>query len=263
VWLASVFTPVSTGVFDGMKDLSKRLKECKAKRRRLLVIFPHPDDEAVSAGGILIKAKRFGWQTCGITLTKGEAGKLYVNPNGRSTKEIREAEFKKAMKILQVDKPILANFPDGKLKSQKFKWASWLQVQIERFDPAIIITYDHSGVTGHPDHISLSLEVFELVKKLNRLDKPRIGLFWVSIQNNARDKHFLENEIHSVMTTPTHKLHLGVDFVKKWRAIRAHRSQKLFSFWRQLYFLVIKRYEWYHKVDFRRRYRHHFVDFKI
>lgn len=39
-----------------------------------MTVFPHPDDETMASGGLLLAAKRLGWKTVVVVLTKGGAG---------------------------------------------------------------------------------------------------------------------------------------------------------------------------------------------
>lgn len=244
-----------------MKNMTDILKRNHKGEKTLMVIFPHPDDESVAAAGLLVAAKQHGWKTVVVTLTHGEAGKVHIHPNGRSTKEVRLSELKKASKIISVDELIVGDFDDGKLRETVVKWKPWLVKKLQEYNPTIVVTYDHAGITGHPDHISLSLEMLKLTKRLARKNE-KLMLFWVSMPKQLKDK-LLDSAISSTASCPTHELNLGPSFVKKWLAIRAHKSQKTLQFWQMFYFLVIMRREWYYKVSSKKKYNHKFVDFKI
>jgi len=215
----------------------------------LMVVYPHPDDETMANGGFLMAAKQLGWKTIAVILTKGGAGKVFVNPRGLSLKELRTLELTKATKILKVDELVLGDFDDGNLREQKTKWSKWVSEQINKYNPEIAVTYDHSGISGHPDHIVLSLEIKKLVNK-------KTMLLWSTISPGFA-KRIVNPNVFEFASQPDYKLDLGQNWFKKWRAARAHASQSLnFRF-------AWQHFEWYHKVDLGKNYPHKFVEFKI
>lgn len=226
-----------------------------------MTVFPHPDDETMASGGLLLAAKKYGWKTVVVTLTHGEAGKIYLDAKGKTLKQIRREELKKAIKILQVDDLVLGNFPDGKLKRSKLSWIKWLKKQIKRYSPSLVISYDHSGLTGHPDHISLSVEL----KKTLSLLKSKPTLFWTTLPPYLRKLPVAHSEIINIIAKTTHILDLKWNWLKKWRAAKSHRSQKLGKGFPIPLAIILAKYhfEWYHEVDLNKKYPHKFVEFKI
>lgn len=227
----------------------------------LMTVYPHPDDETMAAGGALLLARRLGWKTIVVCLTKGGAGKMLINPRGKSTKEVRERELKLAAKQLGVNKLVLGDFEDGRLKETVDEWKPWVMKMIQKYQPGIIVTYDRSGMTGHPDHISLSIGLSEMLGKLKRA--PR--LFWTSMPGEFRNRMVPES-LWEYVSVPNLELTMGSDVFWKWRAVRAHRSQPLFTHLLAipllLLFLKYPR-EWYYEVDLKKSYPHKFIEFKI
>ena len=70
-----------------------------------LVVTAHPDDESAIAG-FLLSAKKQGYKTGIICLTKGESG-------GFATKEERVLEFEEATALLGFDWVRILDFPDA------------------------------------------------------------------------------------------------------------------------------------------------------
>src|SRR5438132_11043349 len=73
----------------------------------LLLVHAHPDDEAVSTGGVMMKAKSHGHRVVLITATRGEVGEIYnMDEEASRTRlgEIRTEELKSAAEILGVDR---------------------------------------------------------------------------------------------------------------------------------------------------------------
>ena len=240
-----------------MKDFKSELNKIKGKT--LMVIFPHPDDESMMTGGLLSTAHKLGIRTVVVTMTKGGAGKIHIHPKGKSTTEVRYFELKKACERLCVSKLYVSDFPDGNLVGEKSKWSMWLMETIKNEKPKLIVTYDTSGLTGHPDHIILSKEVLSIAHERN------LNLYWVSLSEKLK-KWFVPKEVEGNICEPTHVLDFGNLWIKKWLAVKSHKSQRYaqvrITFPLFLY-LSIYHFEWYHKVDFKRIYKVKYMDFKI
>ncbi len=239
-----------------MQNLTALLKSTKTKS--LMAIFPHPDDESFATGGLLLAAKRLGYKTVVAILTKGDAGKNFTPANGKTLAQTRTHELGRAVKRLGVTKFYLGDFPDAKLRDTKIKWSQWVKDIVKKEKPSMVVTYDPSGFTGHPDHIVLSLEIKETVKSLTNTK-----LFWVSFPINFA--RYLNTKTIRYFSTPTHIVkHNGIS---KLLAILEHKSQgtlkKKKSFLMLLCLLFVVRTEWYHEVDLTKEYRYKYVKFDI
>jgi LmbE family N-acetylglucosaminyl deacetylase len=147
----------------------------KSDTLTLMAVHAHPDDEAISTGGILAKYSAEGIRTVLVTCTKGELGEtedpLYRPPRpGMGIVEIREKELAAAIGILKIDAYHNLNYKDsgmagtpGNLDPAAFcraditKAAHRLAGIIRRERPHVIVTYDENGIYGHPDHIMANL----------------------------------------------------------------------------------------------------------
>ncbi|MBX4205960.1 PIG-L family deacetylase [Candidatus Microgenomates bacterium] len=232
-------------------------------RKILMVVYPHPDDETFGAGGLLLRAKKLGWKTIVVCLTKGGAGKIFVHGKGRSVVEIRQEEIKKATNLLKVDELILGDFPDAYLNRRVDQWSIWLKSLIQKYSPLILVTYDHSGLTANPDHIIVSLELLQIVKQL----KSKPELFWNTIDTNNKKlvKHIVDKRVVEFVSDPTHILTLNIyERLSKFLAFFQYKSQfplkEIISIGG---FIFKNKYEWYHMVDLEKTYKHKFVEFKL
>lgn len=231
----------------------------KSKKGKLVVIFPHPDDESVATGGLLLKAKRFGWNTVVVTLTNGEAGQCYIEKKNKRLSDIRKIELNNAVSDLKVDKLILEDFGDGKLKNGGNKLEFFIKNVLNIEKPDVVVTYDHSGFTGHPDHIQLSVSLLNILRKVNI----KTDLYWVSAPRYIANIIFNKQTINGY-TEPNYYIGLGIDIFKKLKAILRHKSQDVGNNHVLLYlYLLIFRREWYYKVDLSKKYKYKFVYFKI
>ena len=240
-----------------MKSIVKALE--KISNKKLLVVFPHPDDESVMAGGIIQRAIKMGFEVTVLTLTEGDRGKIYVNGKGRSTAEIRRQEMAEAMSRLGVIDWVMWKFDDGKLRF-RHKWRERLGKFIEETKPSVMVSYDLSGVSGHPDHIVVAREIRQLLKR-----KPEVTLYWVSFEKETR-KRVVDARVDKYLSQPEYILDLSLsESIRKWRSVFAHKSQNLKGFLGSSWWvLAIKaRQEWYSEPDIRKRYRYGFVKFKV
>ena len=66
----------------------------------LLLVHAHPDDEAISTGGAMMKARADGHRVVLVTATRGEVGEIY-NMDEKATRphlgEVRTKELEKAV----------------------------------------------------------------------------------------------------------------------------------------------------------------------
>lgn len=136
----------------------------------LLAIFPHPDDETFSAGGLMAAAREHGDNVVLICATRGEAGESgdpsHTSPEALGT--AREAELRAAMTFLSVDDVRFLGYRDSGMEGsaeaqnpEAFVQASVedaaarLVPTIREIQPDTIVTFGGDGVYGHPDHIHL------------------------------------------------------------------------------------------------------------
>lgn len=136
----------------------------------LLAIFPHPDDETFSAGGLMAAAREQGDNVVLICATRGEAGES-GDPSHTSPEELgkaREAELRAAMEFLNVDDVRFLGYrdsgmegsaeaqnPEAFVQASVADAAARLVPMIRKIRPDTIVTFGEDGVYGHPDHIHL------------------------------------------------------------------------------------------------------------
>ncbi len=120
----------------------------------ILGVWAHPDDEIFSMAGIMAAAVRNGQQVICITATRGEAG---VQDESRwpasELAAIRSRELDRAYDILGVTEHHWLDYADGGCDQvDESEAAAKIAEFIERYQPDSILTFDETGMTGHPDH---------------------------------------------------------------------------------------------------------------
>ncbi|NUL06528.1 PIG-L family deacetylase [Streptomyces lunaelactis] len=118
----------------------------------LLAVFAHPDDESLSAGGVLARHAAAGARTAVVTTTW-------------AADTSRAAELAEALRILSAGEPRMLGYADARVPQSapgrmRFcdapldETVRRLVAHIREFRPDIMITHDaYGGLTGHPDHV--------------------------------------------------------------------------------------------------------------
>src|SRR5512142_497609 len=128
---------------------------------RLMCLFAHPDDETLSAGGILAKYAAEGVETYVICATRGERGwggkSKETYPGPAALGKIREAELRAAAGVLGVREVIFLDYIDGDLdKASPGEAIARIAAHLRRVRPQVVVTADPQGWYGHPDHIAMT-----------------------------------------------------------------------------------------------------------
>lgn len=145
----------------------------------VLAVFPHPDDETFSAGGLFAAATERGIPVTLVMATRGEAGE--TGSAGAVTPEqlgvIREAELRAAMAHLGVRDVRFLGYRDSGMEGSAeaahpnaFVAASVTDVAarlvpiIRSVRPETIVTFARTGIYGHPDHTHAHDATLEAVR---------------------------------------------------------------------------------------------------
>lgn len=148
--------------------------------KRVIVISPHPDDEAIGCGGTIAAHVHNGDVVHVIFLTSGEKG-----GHGKSAKEtieIREGEAKAAAAILNISEPAFWREPDGNFQASETNIARLVNT-IEQFKPDVIYVPHHNE--EHKDHKAAALLVERSLIRLNATtETPVVYMYevWTPIQ---------------------------------------------------------------------------------
>jgi LmbE family N-acetylglucosaminyl deacetylase len=125
-----------------------------------MCVLAHPDDESLGTGGILAKYAAEGIKTYLVTATRGERGWLgdpAAYPGPKALGRIREAELYAAAGVLGLQEIAFLDYMDGELDQVDPGGAiAKIVDHLRRVRPQVVVTFDPTGVYGHPDHIAIS-----------------------------------------------------------------------------------------------------------
>lgn len=170
----------------------------------VLVIAPHPDDEAIGCGGALCKHARAGDRVTAVFLTSGELG-LKQLPREQAW-QIREAEARKASRILGISSIEFLRLPDWTAGDQVAEGARRLLPILNRERPHWI--YLPHPDEWHPDHRAAS-PILRAAARRARLAE--LELRGYEVWTPLPEFHHVE-DITAVLP-------------RKLRALRVHHSQ--------------------------------------
>jgi len=125
--------------------------------RRVLGLFPHPDDEAYAAAGLLALCADGGADVQLLCATRGERGQDRGGAAGPGAAlgARRTAELEASCRALGVTPPVCLDLPDGGLADTDGPTAvALVAAHLHRANPHVVVTLGHDGVYGSRDHIT-------------------------------------------------------------------------------------------------------------
>lgn len=172
---------------------------------RVLVISPHPDDEAIGCGGALRHHVVRGDEVRAVFLTSGERGGHGRPPD--ETARLREAEARTAAGILGLAAIEFWRLPDGAMRADR-RATERLADLIAAWRPGLIYVTHEDEM--HPDHRAAA----RLVRR---------ALYAVRGRAPAPDVRLYE--VWTPLQTMDEIIDISDHVADKLAAIRAHASQ--------------------------------------
>jgi len=159
------------------------------KERHVLVIFPHPDDEAFSVSGTLALHREAGTPVTYLCLTLGEMGRNLGNPpfaTRESLPKIRKKELIDAANAIGIQDLRMLGLRDKTIEFEDDeKLTSLFTDAINELNPSLIITF-YPGYSVHPDHEATARAVVRAVERMEEKERPK--LHCVAFSNNCIDE---------------------------------------------------------------------------
>lgn len=115
---------------------------------QVAVVCAHPDDETFGLGAIITHLVDAGTHLRVVSLTHGEGSTLGADDDLADT---RPRELRAAAATLGVHDVTIHGHPDGALAGVPIEVLS-ADVAAASAGVEALLTFDHGGITGHPDH---------------------------------------------------------------------------------------------------------------
>ncbi|UFT98514.1 bacillithiol biosynthesis deacetylase BshB2 [Radiobacillus kanasensis] len=183
--------------------------------KHVVVIYPHPDDEAFGASGTIAKFRHEGVPVTYLCGTLGEMGRNMGNPtfaNRETLPEFRKKELVAACQVLDIELRMLG-YRDKTIEFEsRDEIAEHLKSILEEIEPSLVITHypDHAV---HPDHNALGAAAIEAVKRMDTSIRPTV---WAQAISRTHQEELGSPDIVQDITP---------FFQKKMATILAHESQ--------------------------------------
>lgn len=196
--------------------------------KKLLYVFAHPDDETFTSGITIAKYAAENVEISLLCATRGQAGKTGEPPlcTQKELPAVREQEMRDAAAILGIRHLTFLDYEDKYLAEvPTATLAAQIQAMITTHQPQVVVTFAPHGLSGHPDHRTISAVTDLAVKTLPTEQNPVRKLYHVTLPANAP---FHNRAIHTdppeaittEITAPNYVETAG-------RALLAHRTQHL------------------------------------
>ena len=229
---------------------------------RVLAIFAHPDDETFGPGGTLASLAAAGATVDLLCATRGDSGTIDRSATlGRlRLGDLREKELHAACEALGIRPPEVLHLPDGGLR---FLEADTLRRPFVRAlrarRPHLVLTFHPSGISGHPDHRTVTArvrEAFDLAAEEGlwpELGEPHLAArLWGYSVVASKAAQVTYRTIHAIPDEAADAMIDVRGFLDRERAaVAAHASQKRFvedlesflgdldSFWAEEAFMLL------------------------
>ncbi|BBI34068.1 bacillithiol biosynthesis deacetylase BshB2 [Cohnella abietis] len=183
--------------------------------KRILVILPHPDDEAFGASGTLAKYVSNGAEVTYACLTLGEMGRNMGIPPFASRvtlPAIRKKELEEACQAIGIQDLRMLGFHDKMIEFEDQEQLDGrIAALVSELNPSLVITF-YPDYSVHPDHDACGEAVIRTIARMPKDQRPTVHC--LAFANNLETIGYPDVVVDVK------------DFLKqKMESIQAHRSQ--------------------------------------
>ncbi|MRX72917.1 bacillithiol biosynthesis deacetylase BshB2 [Bacillus lacus] len=185
-------------------------------QEHVLVVLPHPDDEAFGVAGLIALHRKAGVPVTYACGTLGEMGRNMGDPlfaNRETLPLIRKRELKDACREMDITDLRMLGLRDKTLEFEDIdNFANIIEEMIKEIHPTLIVTF-YPGHGVHPDHDATGAAVIHAVKRMPVEKRPPV--YCMAITRNREQILGEADVIIDIREAAEQKL----------RALKAHRSQ--------------------------------------
>ena len=145
------------------------------KESHILVVFPHPDDEAFGVSGTIAAYTQKGTPVTYMCLTLGEMGRNLGNPpfaTRESLPGIRRKELQKAAAEMGIQDLRMMGLRDKTIEFEdEEKLIAMVTDAVEELQPSLVISF-YPGYSVHPDHDATGQAVVSALGRIEESKRP-------------------------------------------------------------------------------------------
>lgn len=190
--------------------------------KKIVCVFAHPDDEVMGPGGSIIHFLKEGCEVYLICVTSGNAD------GNKKLGERRKKELQKSTQILGIKNKnlYLLGFDDGSLNNNNYhKVVEKIKKILLKIKPDTLLTYNLNGVSGHLDHVAVSMQTSFLFERLNFVKQILYFTHLKSVKKLMGNKYFVYFPDGLDKKDMDLTINVGPYLDTKIKAIKAHVSQ--------------------------------------
>ena len=131
---------------------------------RAMVVFAHPDDAELGAGGTSATWARAGCEISYVQCTSGSSGSNDPSMTSTDVVPIRAAEQRAAADVIGVKNLVVLDHPDGELEADRTFLGEVVRA-IREHRPNVVLCHDPHRFSGfnHRDHRSVGITVMDAI----------------------------------------------------------------------------------------------------
>lgn len=147
------------------------------KERHVLIVLPHPDDEAFGMSGTIARYINDGTPVTYACLTLGEMARSLGNPpfaTRESLPHIRKEELKAAARAMGLTDLRMMGYRDKTLEFEDDdKLKNMVASLLDELNPSLVISF-YPGYSVHPDHEATARAVVRAIRQLPEENRPTL-----------------------------------------------------------------------------------------
>jgi LmbE family N-acetylglucosaminyl deacetylase len=141
-----------------------QLEIIDAVPKRALVVFAHPDDGELGAGGVIATWSAQGCEIAMVVCTSGSSGSNDTAMTSESIVAIRRSEQLKASEVAGAQHVEFLDHPDGELEADR-AFLGEIVWMIRKYRPEVVLCHDPHRFNGfnHRDHRMVGTGVLDAI----------------------------------------------------------------------------------------------------
>lgn len=200
------------------------------KERHVLVILPHPDDEAFGASGTISLHSGNGTPVTYACCTLGEMGRNMGTPpiaNRETLPLIRKKELINATKAIGITDLRMLGLRDKTLEFEDIdELANRFRGIIEEVNPSLVISF-YPGYSVHPDHDATGAAVVHAMTQMPKETRPKLQC--MAFSNDCVEKIGEPDLIVDITSVQDKKITCILSHETQTSAVMDNLSEKLLN----------------------------------